>query len=84
MLVVRAPLIAGSGTRDIVDNFISGRIRPAERPIRTADFIEIDNTNGIVVASCTWFRRSPLAVRLPQPGNGKTRLRAAGQMAVTR
>jgi small-conductance mechanosensitive channel len=38
----------GFGAQNIINNFISGWILLAERPIRIDDFIEIDNTNGIV------------------------------------
>ena len=38
----------GFGAQNIINNFISGWILMAERPIRIGDFIEIDNTTGIV------------------------------------
>jgi small-conductance mechanosensitive channel len=38
----------GFGAQNIINNFISGWILMAERPIRIADFIEIDGTNGVV------------------------------------
>lgn len=38
----------GFGAQNIINNFISGWILMAERPIRIGDFIEIDGTNGIV------------------------------------
>jgi small-conductance mechanosensitive channel len=38
----------GFGAQNIINNFISGWILMAERPIRIGDFIEIDNTMGIV------------------------------------
>ena len=38
----------GFGAQNIINNFISGWILMAERPIRIGDFIEIDGTNGVV------------------------------------
>jgi small-conductance mechanosensitive channel len=38
----------GFGAQNIINNFISGWILMAERPIRIDDFIEIDNTLGTV------------------------------------
>lgn len=38
----------GFGAQNIINNFISGWILMAERPIRIDDFIEIDNTYGVV------------------------------------
>lgn len=38
----------GFGAQNIINNFISGWILMAERPIRIGDFIEIDNTMGSV------------------------------------
>ena len=38
----------GFGAQNIINNFISGWILLAERPIRVNDFIEIDNWNGTV------------------------------------
>ena len=38
----------GFGAQNIINNFISGWILMAERPIRIGDFIEIDNTYGSV------------------------------------
>ncbi len=38
----------GFGAQNIINNFISGWILMAERPIRIGDFIEIDNATGIV------------------------------------
>ena len=38
----------GFGAQNIINNFISGWILKAERPIRIDDFIEIDNAQGIV------------------------------------
>jgi small-conductance mechanosensitive channel len=38
----------GFGAQNIINNFISGWILMAERPIRIADFIEIDGTTGTV------------------------------------
>jgi small-conductance mechanosensitive channel len=38
----------GFGAQNIINNFISGWILMAERPIRIADFIEIDGTTGVV------------------------------------
>ena len=38
----------GFGAQNIINNFISGWILMAERPIRINDFIEIDNTQGVV------------------------------------
>ena len=38
----------GFGAQNIINNFISGWILMAERPIRIDDFIEIDNTYGAV------------------------------------
>ena len=38
----------GFGAQNIINNFISGWILMAERPIRINDFIEIDGTNGVV------------------------------------
>ena len=38
----------GFGAQNIINNFISGWILMAERPIRIGDFIEIDKTNGVV------------------------------------
>ena len=38
----------GFGAQNIINNFISGWILMAERPIRIGDFIEIDNTMGVV------------------------------------
>ncbi len=38
----------GFGAQNIINNFISGWILMAERPIRIGDFIEIDNTQGVV------------------------------------
>lgn len=38
----------GFGAQNIINNFISGWILMAERPIRIGDFIEIDNTMGTV------------------------------------
>ena len=38
----------GFGAQNIINNFISGWILMAERPIRIGDFIEIDNTYGAV------------------------------------
>ncbi|MDH3434136.1 MAG: mechanosensitive ion channel, partial [Gammaproteobacteria bacterium] len=38
----------GFGAQNIINNFISGWILMAERPIRIDDFIEIDNAQGIV------------------------------------
>jgi small-conductance mechanosensitive channel len=40
----------GFGAQNIINNFISGWILMAERPIRIDDFIEIDDTNGVVEA----------------------------------
>ena len=40
----------GFGAQNIINNFISGWILMAERPIRIDDFIEIDNWQGIVEA----------------------------------
>ena len=40
----------GFGAQNIINNFISGWILMAERPIRINDFIEIDNTQGLVEA----------------------------------
>ena len=40
----------GFGAQNIINNFISGWILMAERPIRINDFIEIDNTRGVVEA----------------------------------
>jgi small-conductance mechanosensitive channel len=40
----------GFGAQNIINNFISGWILMAERPIRINDFIEIDNAQGIVEA----------------------------------
>jgi small-conductance mechanosensitive channel len=40
----------GFGAQNIINNFISGWILMAERPIRINDFIEIDNTQGVVEA----------------------------------
>ena len=40
----------GFGAQNIINNFISGWILMAERPIRIDDFIEIDNTRGVVEA----------------------------------
>ncbi|MDH3434309.1 MAG: mechanosensitive ion channel [Gammaproteobacteria bacterium] len=38
----------GFGAQNIINNFISGWILMAERPIRIGDFVEIDNTMGVV------------------------------------
>jgi small-conductance mechanosensitive channel len=38
----------GFGAQNIINNFISGWILMAERPIRIDDFIEIDNWQGVV------------------------------------
>lgn len=38
----------GFGAQNIINNFISGWILMAERPIRIDDFVEIDNTMGTV------------------------------------
>lgn len=38
----------GFGAQNIINNFISGWILMAERPIRIDDFVEIDNAMGIV------------------------------------
>ena len=38
----------GFGAQNIINNFISGWILMAERPIRIGDFIEIDNAQGVV------------------------------------
>jgi len=38
----------GFGAQNIINNFISGWILMAERPIRIHDFIEIDSANGTV------------------------------------
>jgi small-conductance mechanosensitive channel len=38
----------GFGAQNIINNFISGWILMAERPIRIGDFIEIDDTTGVV------------------------------------
>ena len=38
----------GFGAQNIINNFISGWILMAERPIRIGDFVEIDNTMGKV------------------------------------
>ena len=38
----------GFGAQNIINNFISGWILMAERPIRVGDFIEIDNWDGTV------------------------------------
>jgi len=38
----------GFGAQNIINNFISGWILMAERPIRIDDFIEIDNSHGVV------------------------------------
>jgi small-conductance mechanosensitive channel len=38
----------GFGAQNIINNFISGWILMAERPIRIDDFIEIDSTYGVV------------------------------------
>jgi small-conductance mechanosensitive channel len=38
----------GFGAQNIINNFISGWILMAERPIRIEDFIEIDNVFGVV------------------------------------
>jgi small-conductance mechanosensitive channel len=38
----------GFGAQNIINNFISGWILMAERPIRINDFIEIDGSNGTV------------------------------------
>ena len=38
----------GFGAQNIINNFISGWILMAERPIRINDFIEIDSTYGVV------------------------------------
>ena len=40
----------GFGAQNIINNFISGWILMAERPIRINDFIEIDSAQGIVEA----------------------------------
>ena len=40
----------GFGAQNIINNFISGWILMAERPIRINDFIEIDDTQGVVEA----------------------------------
>ncbi len=40
----------GFGAQNIINNFISGWILMAERPIRINDFIEIDDANGVVEA----------------------------------
>jgi small-conductance mechanosensitive channel len=40
----------GFGAQNIINNFISGWILMAERPIRIDDFIEIDDTQGVVEA----------------------------------
>jgi len=38
----------GFGAQNIINNFISGWILMAERPIRIGDFIEIDTSHGVV------------------------------------
>jgi len=38
----------GFGAQNIINNFISGWILMAERPIRIGDFIEIDSSHGVV------------------------------------
>ena len=38
----------GFGAQNIINNFISGWILMAERPIRIDDFVEIDGTMGVV------------------------------------
>jgi len=38
----------GFGAQNIINNFISGWILMAERPIRIGDFVEIDNAQGVV------------------------------------
>jgi small-conductance mechanosensitive channel len=40
----------GFGAQNIINNFISGWILMAERPIRIGDFIEIDSWQGVVEA----------------------------------
>lgn len=40
----------GFGAQNIINNFISGWILMAERPIRINDFIELDSTYGVVEA----------------------------------
>jgi small-conductance mechanosensitive channel len=38
----------GFGAQNIINNFISGWILMSERPVRIGDFIEIDNSRGMV------------------------------------
>lgn len=38
----------GFGAQNVINNFISGWILLMERPIRIGDFIEIDDSNGVV------------------------------------
>jgi small-conductance mechanosensitive channel len=38
----------GFGAQNIINNFISGWILMSERPVRIGDFIEIDDTHGVV------------------------------------
>ena len=38
----------GFGAQNIINNFISGWILMWERPIRIGDFLEVENTKGIV------------------------------------
>lgn len=38
----------GFGAQNIINNFISGWILIAEKPIRIGDFLEVENTKGIV------------------------------------
>lgn len=49
----------GFGSQNIVNNFISGLILMAERPIRTGDYIDLDGQQGTVEqigARSTWLR----------------------------
>lgn len=49
----------GFGTQNIINNFISGLILIAERPIRVGDLVEVDDTYGRIIrigARCTQLR----------------------------
>jgi len=50
----------GFGAQNIINNFISGWILMSERPVRIGDFVEVENSKGIVENignRCTRIRR---------------------------
>lgn len=51
----------GFGAQNIINNFISGWILMSERPVRVGDFVEIDDTKGVIENvgnRCTQIRRT--------------------------